>query len=63
MEALGSGAAFFDCDGTNALYRNEGGRFTDVTIRAILDDDRSWSTGSAFVDYDLDGDLDLYVAN
>ena len=49
--------------GTNVLYRNEGGRFTDVTAVAIPDSDRSWSTGSAFADYDLDGDLDLYVAN
>ena len=49
--------------GINMLYRNEGGRFTDVTAAAIPDSDRSWSTGSAFVDYDLDGDLDLYVAN
>ena len=49
--------------GTNVLYRNEGGRFTDVTAAAIPDSDRSWSTGSAFVDHDLDGDLDLYVAN
>lgn len=49
--------------GTNVLYRNEGGHFTDVTAAAIPDSDRSWSTGSAFADYDLDGDLDLYVAN
>ena len=49
--------------GANVLYRNEGGRFTDVTVAAIPESDRSWSTGSAFVDYDLDGDLDLYVAN
>ena len=49
--------------GTNILYRNEGGRFTDVTAAAIPASDRNWSTGSAFVDYDLDGDLDLYVAN
>ena len=49
--------------GTNVLYRNEGGRFADVTAAAIPDSDLSWSTGSAFADYDLDGDLDLYVAN
>lgn len=49
--------------GPNALYRNEGGRFTDITVAAISASDSSWSTGSAFVDYDLDGDLDLYVAN
>jgi tetratricopeptide (TPR) repeat protein len=52
--------------GANALYRNEGReqnwRFIDATA-AIPGDDKSWSTGSAFVDYDLDGDLDLYVAN
>ena len=49
--------------GPNVLYRNEGGRFADVTAAVIPDRDRSWSTGSAFADYDLDGDLDLYVAN
>ena len=52
--------------GRNVLYRNEGSelswRFTDAT-NAIEGDDVSWSTGTAFVDYDLDGDLDLYVAN
>ena len=52
--------------GRNALYRNEGAqqdrRFVDVTD-LLSGDDESWSTGSAFVDYDLDGDLDLYVAN
>ena len=56
--------------GANAFYRNDGpphgdaaAHFTDVTARVIPGGDRSWSTGSAFVDYDLDGDLDLYVAN
>ena len=53
--------------GPNRLYRNggrgEGWRFTDVTGRSALADDDSWSTGCAFADYDLDGDLDLYVAN
>ena len=52
--------------GRNVLYRNEGSEaswhFTDAT-RLIEGDDKSWSTGTAFVDYDLDGDLDLYVAN
>ena len=70
---MGCSAGDYDSDGdadlfvanfgTNVLYRNEGGRFTDVTAAAIPDSDRSWSTGSAFADYDLDGDLDLYVAN
>lgn len=53
--------------GTNVLYRNEGRqgdgwRFADVTGHTILGQDRGWHTGCAFADYDLDGDLDLYVA-
>ncbi|MBI2503783.1 MAG: tetratricopeptide repeat protein [Candidatus Latescibacteria bacterium] len=53
--------------GPNVLYRNEGRqgegwRFADVTGRTVLGQDRGWHTGCAFGDYDLDGDLDLYVA-
>ena len=51
--------------GQNVLYRNEGGRgFRDVTARAGLLQDRvRYNTGCAFVDYDRDGRLDLFVAN
>jgi len=73
---MGASAGDYDNDGDadlfvsnfgpNALYRNggqaEGWRFTRVQ-EATVGQDTSWSTGSAFVDYDLDGDLDLYVAN
>ena len=49
--------------GSNQLYRNRGdGTFEDVTADAKADDPR-WSTCAAFVDYDRDGDLDLYVSN
>ncbi len=53
--------------GLNALHRNEGRqgegwRFAEVTDRTILGQERGWHTGCAFADYDLDGDLDLYVA-
>lgn len=51
--------------GQNRLYRNIGGkRFEDVTARAHLLQDRTrYNTGCAFVDYDNDGHLDLFVAN
>ena len=51
--------------GSNVLYRNTGkGTFEDVTHQAGLETSgRNWSTGCAFVDYDRDGWLDLFVAN
>ncbi len=51
--------------GPNTLYRNNGdGTFTDVTAAAgVAGDDRDWSTSTGFLDYDHDGDLDLYVVN
>ncbi len=51
--------------GQNVLYRNLGGRgFQDVTAKAHLQQDRvRYNTGCAFLDYDNDGHLDLFVAN
>ena len=51
--------------GQNALYRNVGGkRFEDVTAKVHLTQDRvRYNTGCAFIDYDNDGKLDLFVAN
>ena len=50
--------------GQNRLFRNTGGRFDEITDAAGLRDDRTrWGTGCAFVDYDRDGLLDLFVAN
>ena len=49
--------------GKNQLYRNNGdGTFTDVTSRAGVADG-SWSVSASFGDFNLDGYLDLYVAN
>lgn len=51
--------------GTNVLYRNDGrGRFTDRTAEAGLPvSGTRWGSGCSFLDYDRDGDLDLFVAN
>jgi hypothetical protein len=51
--------------GANVLYRNHGGHyFEDVTAAAHLTQDRvRYNTGCAFIDYDNDGHLDLFVAN
>lgn len=47
------------------LFHNEGGgHFRDVTEQAGVGGSRDdWSTSAAFVDYDNDGRLDLFVCN
>jgi len=51
--------------GKNVLYKNRGdGTFIDVAEKAgVTGDPKRWNTGCAFVDYDRDGNLDLFVAN
>ncbi len=51
--------------GQNRLYHNDGGaRFSDVTAKAGLSAARTrWGVGCAFLDYDRDGKLDLFVAD
>ena len=49
--------------GRNQLFRNNcDGTFTDVS-RQSGTDDPSWSVSAAFVDFDQDGWLDLFVGN
>lgn len=50
--------------GHSVLYHNEGnGTFKDVTEAAGLKSDAiRWDTGCSFVDYDLDGKLDLVIS-
>ena len=51
--------------GHNVLYHNRGdGTFEDVTRKAGLDSKETrWGTSCAFLDYNKDGWLDLFVAN
>jgi enediyne biosynthesis protein E4 len=51
--------------GKNVLYHNNGdGTFTDVSEKAgVAGKTTRWATGCAFLDYDRDGKLDLFVAN
>ena len=71
---MGCGTADYDNDGDpdlyvtnfgeNVLYRNNAdGTFTDVTVRAGVGNGDKWSSSCTFVDYDHDGNLDLYVVN
>jgi hypothetical protein len=77
--SMGASAADYDDDGwtdlyvtgvnRNILYHNAGdGTFVDVTERAGVSGrttagKKLWSVGGAWLDYDNDGDLDLFVAN
>ena len=51
--------------GQCSLFHNNGdGTFTDVTVKAGLTQTKTrWNSGCAFLDYDRDGHLDLFVAN
>ncbi len=47
----------------NRLFRNDGNRFTEVTAEAGLRPVATHTNGAAWLDFDNDGHLDLYVAN
>ena len=50
--------------GKNVLYQNNGdGTFSDMTIHAGVGNGEKWSSSCAFLDYNHDGNLDLYVVN
>ena len=73
MQGMGVACGDYDNDGKidlfvtgvgdQRLFRNLGeGRFTDVTAAAGLSAaQEDWGTSASFVDYDHDGNLDLFV--
>jgi hypothetical protein len=75
--AKGSAAAVGDADGdgdddlylvtldtVSRLYRNDGSGFTDAALPAgVQGIGRDKARGTVFLDYDDDGDLDLFVVN
>jgi tetratricopeptide (TPR) repeat protein len=48
---------------TDHLFRNDGGRFVDVTAEAGIIDQNGRGLGVAAIDVDADGLVDLFVAN
>ena len=48
--------------GSNRLFRNDDGRFVDISVESGLLDPRR-TVGAAWFDMDEDGDLDLFLAN
>jgi hypothetical protein len=59
----GDNDLFVTYHGQNAFYRNRGdGTFQELTRETgLLTPQPEWSTGAAFLDYDRDGNLDLFV--
>jgi len=55
---------FMTAVGQNHLFKNLGnGKFSDVTAKTGLLGPQYFSSSAAFVDYDKDGKLDLFVCN
>ncbi|MEM7350308.1 MAG: CRTAC1 family protein, partial [Acidobacteriota bacterium] len=63
-DADGDQDLFLSAVGKNRLYRNEGGRFSEVAASAgVAGASDEWSSSAGFFDVDNDGDLDLFVCN
>ncbi len=73
-QTVGAAAADLDNDGdkdliitTNEradpyLFENRNGKFYDISIPAGLEG-KIWNTAVSFIDFDLDGDLDIYMSS
>ncbi len=55
---------FISAVGRNRLFRNNEGKFIDVTnVAGVAGTDEAWSTSCGWFDYNNDGLLDLFVCN
>jgi len=55
---------FITAVGGNHLFHNKGkGQFREVTAESGVSGTNSWSTSAAWIDYDNDGKLDLFVCS
>jgi hypothetical protein len=74
LVGMGGAAADYDEDGWPdllvtgvdgcSLWHNQGGSFREVTVEVFGDDrDRGWSLAAVWLDYDRDGDLDLFISH
>lgn len=55
--------SFIETARQNIMLRNDGGKFTNVSLAAGLRPVPTHTNGAAWFDYDGDGFLDLYVSN
>jgi hypothetical protein len=71
---MGVAAADYDNDGFQDLFltgypscalfhNNRDGTFTDVTVKAAVQNQGKWAASAAWFDYDRDGMLDLFICN
>lgn len=70
FDSDGDADIYLTAVGANKLLRNDNGVFADVTAAMAVSGNNpakgetpAWSTGAAWLDYDRDGWLDLFVCN
>ena len=55
---------FVSAVGKNVLFKNNEGKFADVSENAgVAGEETAWSSGAVWFDYDNDGQLDLFVCD
>lgn len=52
---------FVSALGKDRLFKNENGKFSEVSDSPLTGSENDWSSGAVWLDYDNDGRLDLFV--